>query len=209
MIRRVLGFVMLCSFLGASSALAQRWELAAFGGYQFGGNFNEVNYAVGDDVFFGDLKLDPAVTFGAIADLSISENVQLEGLLQLQPTKLKVKSSGEELQSLWVNYYHAGFSFKIPSQWNPFAAITGGATHFLPKGDAESEVRGSLGVALGVKRFFNDYWGIRLEGRIMGTYIKDSDSIFCSPSGSDNCYSYPSTIIMNQVDLVAGAVLRF
>jgi hypothetical protein len=191
--------------------LAQRWELAAFGGYQFGGNFRDVDYAVGDDVFFGDLKLDPAVTFGAIGDFALTENVQIEGLVQLQPTKLKSKSSEQEVTSLWVNYYHLGFAFKIPSQWNPFVGITGGATHFLPTGEdnRESELRGSLGIALGVKRFFNDYWGIRFEGRVMGTYIKDSDSFFCSPPGSDNCFSYPSTIYMNQIDVVAGAVLRF
>jgi len=209
MIRRVVGLLVLCSFVGSSSALAQRWELAAFGGYQFGGNFKDVSYSVGDDVFFQDLKVEPSVAFGAIADFSLTENVQLEGLVQLQPTKLKVKSSGDELQSLWVNYYHAGFVAKIPSKWNPFVGITGGATHFLPKGDTESELRGSLGLALGVKTFFNDYWGIRLESRFMGTYIKDSDSFFCSPPGSENCYSYPSTIYMNQIDLTVGAVVRF
>jgi len=199
---------MLCSFVAASSALAQRWELAAFGGYQFGGNFKDVSYSVGDDVFFQDLKVEPSLAFGAIADYSLTENVQLEGLFQFQPTKLKVKSSGEELNSLWVNYYHAGFVARIPSKWNPFVAITGGATHFLPDGDTKSELRGSMGLALGIKTFFNDYWGVRLEGRYMGTYIKASDSFFCSPPDSANCFSYPSSILLRQLQVTAAAVLR-
>ncbi|UCD23778.1 MAG: hypothetical protein JSW51_12190, partial [Gemmatimonadota bacterium] len=81
--------------------------------------------------------------------------------------------------------------------------------HFLPDGDAESELRGSLGLVLGVKTFFNDYWGVRLEGRYFGTFLKSSESLFCSPPGSDNCYSYPSSIFMRQLDLTAGAVLQF
>ena len=209
MFARIVGVVMLCSTTGLSSALAQRWELAAFGGYQFGGNVDNVNYAVGDDVFLGDLKFRSSVAFGAIADFSLTENVEIEGLLQFQPTKLEVKSSGEELNSVWLNYYHLGFVAKIPSKWNPFLGITGGATHFLPDGDAESELRGSLGLVLGVKTFFNDYWGLRVEGRYFGTYIESSDSFFCSPPGSDNCFSYPNSILLRQLDVKAGAVLRF
>jgi hypothetical protein len=200
---------MLCSLVGSAGMAAQKWELAGFGGYQFGGNLNSVNYAVGEDVFLGDLKFEPSVAFGAIGDFAITENVQIEGLLQFQPTKLKVKSTDEQLNSVWLNYYHLGFVARIPSQWNPFVGITGGATHFIPDGDTKSELRGSLGIALGVKTFFNDYWGVRLEGRYIGTYIAASDSFFCSPPDSDNCFSYPSSIFLRQLDVKAAAVLRF
>ncbi|UCG89194.1 MAG: outer membrane beta-barrel protein [Gemmatimonadota bacterium] len=209
MIHRIVGLLALSLAVCWSNALAQRWEIAANAGYMFGGNFKGVQYTVGDDAFIEDLKLKAAPAFGALVDFSFTENVQLEGLARLQPTELQVKSSGEKLESLWINYYHAGFLFKIPSHWNPFAAITGGATHFLPKGDVESELRGSLGVAFGAKTFFNEIWGVRLEGRFWGTYIKDSDSIYCSPPGSDNCYAYTSSIFMNQIDLTAGVVARF
>ena len=209
MIRRVVGLLALCLAICRSDTLAQRWEIAANAGYMFGGGFKGVEYTVGDDAFVEDLKLKAGPDFGALIDFSLTENIQLEGLARLQPTELQVKRTGEKLESLWVNYYHAGFLFKIPSRWNPFAAITGGATHFLPKGDVESELRSSLGVAFGAKTFFNDTWGVRLEGRLWGTHIKSSDTIYCSPPGSENCYTYPSAIFMHQIDLTAGVVARF
>jgi hypothetical protein len=208
MARRVVVIAAVGLIVGSFGLEAQRWEIAAIGGYQFGGRFNGASYTTGDDVFIDNLKVDEAFTFGLMADYALSENVQVEALAQRQATNISAQSSGEKLLDTKIHYYQLGFLFKIPSQWNPFATFSGGATHFIPSEDRDNEWRGSLGVALGVKPFFNDTWGVRLESRIMGTYIKDSDSVYCGPGGS-NCYSYPSTILMHQIDLVAGVVARF
>jgi hypothetical protein len=209
MVRRAVGIIavaLLVKSLGLDAQ--QRFEIAGIAGYQFGGRLNGSTYSVGDDFFTDDLKVSNAFTAGLIFDYSISENIQIEALVQRQSTNIFAESTDEKVLDTKIDYYHAGFLFKIPSRWNPFAAITGGATRFIPDEDRENEWRGSLGVALGVKTFFNYTWGVRVESRIMGTYIKDNDSIYCGPGG-DNCYSYPSTVFMNQIDLVAGVVARF
>ncbi len=208
MIRRAFGIVAVGLVVGSLGVEAQRWEVAGIAGYQFGGRFNGATYPAGDEVFVDDLKIDNAFTFGFMVDYAISENIQLEALGERQATSMVLRSTGEKLLDTKVNYYQLGFAFKIPSQWNPFATFSGGATHFIPSDDRDSEWRGSLGVALGVKPFFNETWGVRIESRVMGTYIKDSDSVYCGPGGGD-CYSYPSTIFMNQINLVAGVVARF
>jgi hypothetical protein len=188
---------------GTADMLAQRFEVTPFSGYRFGGGFKDVSSSTGD-ILVGDLDISNALNLGLVADVALGETIMLELLFDRQDTELTNRD--EPVLDSKVNYYHIGLLFRGRSKVEPFFGVTTGATHFQAADDVEDELRGSMGLVLGGRTFFNDLVGLRFQSRFMVTYMGSNDQTFCDPLG---CYSQLSDTIMRQIDLSAGVIFRF
>lgn len=137
--------------LGASSASARKVEITPFWGFQFGGDFNDLDVEDGD-------------TYGLLVDFALSLNSQVELMYNRQDTALQQdRLFGPDLFDL--EYYHLGFLYQwTPGQMRPFLVASLGATRLDSEG-LEGETRFSWSLGGGVKMLVNNHFGFRFEGR--------------------------------------------
>ena len=90
-------------------------------------------------------------------------------------------------------------------------AATAGAAHFsprLPGFGAETYLSGSLGGGLQLRA--DKRLGVRLEGRVFGTFLDHDGEIFCNTSGETNdCALIVDSELLIQWQVGAGVVFRF
>ncbi len=171
--------------LAAPAAAQQRAEITAFGGWQFGGRAYVRN---------GEIKLNDAFNYGAIIDIRVRHNAQVELYYSRQETKLKLDESfgvSRELTDLAVQYFHAGGLMELQRGMPaiPFVSFTLGATHYNPKEkviderSVDDEWRFSMILGLGVKYFPGERIGLRLQGHLTSTFLDTGGSLWCGPGG--------------------------
>ncbi len=181
-----------------ATAQPRRFELTPFAGYRLSGevdNSARLGFGRGSDV-----EIDEGSLFGATLDIPLTSGFQLELLASRQSTSFTVDdgllSPSRNLGDVDLSLFHAGFLYQWGSgQVVPFAVASLGLARLDPdfvELDAENYLSGSFGG--GVKLFFSDNVGVRLEGR--GTWIDletdfdnrydryDSDSVTWLPEGS-------------------------
>src|SRR5262245_34543946 len=164
-----------------AAAFAQpgRFELTPVAGYRLEGDFN----ARSSDAFDRDLnvKVDASATFGVLLDIPLAPNWQLEILANRQRSEFIVDrgllTPTTTLGDVDLTILQAGFLFQWgEGQVSPFITAAGGLTRIDPKfNDLASDDRFSASVGGGVKIYFGENVGIRLEGR---GYWTDLDTGF-------------------------------
>ena len=195
----------------APSVVAERVEVTPFIGYRWGGAFKGGNYDLMDVLLGDNLKFDAAPNFGIIVDIKLKKTVQLEIFYDRQQTHLVWENprtgTDTTITDMSVNYLQAGVLFETRrDQWRPFAVITIGASIFDPQGGFDAETRFSGGFAVGTKYFFNNRWGLRIQSRLMSTWMWSSGDVFTGPDG--NSYTHPSDTYSAQIDISGGVVIR-
>jgi outer membrane protein with beta-barrel domain len=174
-------FLAFALFLLPSAAFAQlgRFELTPVGGYRLDGDFD----ARSSDVFDPDLNVtvDASGVFGLLLDIPLSPNWAIELLANRQQTEFVVDrgllTPSTELGDVDLTVIQAG----ILLQWGegqavPFVTAAAGLTRIEPKfNELASDDRFSASVGGGVKVFFSENLGLRLEGR---GYWTDLDTGF-------------------------------
>lgn len=196
--RRALLALLLSLIPAMAVAQVSRFEVTPFVGYRLAGEIDN-SADIGFD-FRSDVEIDEAPTYGVIFDIPLSRNWQLELLASRQNTSFTVDegllSPSENLGDVDLGLYQAGFVLQWgDGQVNPFAVATLGLARIEPdfvELDAENYLSGSFGG--GVKIFFSENVGLRLEGR--GTWIDldtdfddrydryDSDGVTWLPEGA-------------------------
>jgi len=177
---------------------AGEFEITPFIGYQFGGDvttFYQNQYQ--------DVSIDSSENFGVALNLGLSEMAQLELLYNTQDTSANASRFDDSL-GLNIDYWQLSllWSFDPYSQINPYVVFGIGGTFIRPEGfSSTSKFSGNIGG--GVKIFFSDNVGVRLEGRFYGTYINSTTS-YCDPFW---CYGYTNSLY--QFDVSAGLIIRF
>lgn len=194
--------------LGTVTAQAQDVELTPFVGVRFGGDFVD-EFA---DIFV-DLEVKDGESYGAILDIPLGSNWNLEFFYSHQESELVGDEGlfGNEffIADLDVDYFHVGAQY----YWNtgqvkPFIGGSVGATRFAPVG-FDSETRPSIAFSGGVKVMFNDNLGIRLEARATSTLVDDNDNeVFCRGRDRFDCYGYDDEYFF-QGEGLAGLILAF
>jgi hypothetical protein len=194
----------------SSDIQAQAVELAPFFGWQFGGGFNNAGDPANSAVNGLDIKNN--WVYGLVLDVGIGRGIWLEFLADRENTELTSQVGGTPLfvSDIAVDYYHAGAIY----QWTAtglkkplgFFGLTAGATNFIPSDDRDSTLKFSFGVVLGVRSYFSERFGVRLESRFMATYINETTGLFCSDTGF--CYQIPAGTIMRQLNVVGGVIVR-
>jgi Outer membrane protein beta-barrel domain len=175
-------FFLLLFLLPAAAAFAQppgylpvgRFEITPFAGYRLEGEF-DASDAFGDV----EVEVDEGAVFGLIFDIPLDPNWQIELLANRQETSF-VDDEGlfdpaSDLGDVTLTYFHAGILF----QWGegqviPFVTGSLGLAHIQPEfDDLDADDRFSTSFGGGVKLFFADNVGLRLEGRWYWTDLGD------------------------------------
>lgn len=163
-----------------SPAVAQkvRFEITPYYGHSFLGSF-EI-----DDYEFGrlDLEIDDGTVDGVVIGFPLRRNLHLELFVNEQETGFGLDEGpflgAAYLGGMDVDYYQAGVSWTGSlGQVRPFASLTAGVTRLAPSSDflPESESHFSIGLGGGVKVFFTDHVGLRLDARLLVTDTSDED----------------------------------
>ncbi len=169
---------LLSAAVSPASAQKPRFEITPCYGYSFLGGF-EI-----DDHEFGrlDLEVDDSSLQGLIIGIPVRRNLHVELFVNEQDTRFGLDEGpflgAADLGSMDVTYYHAGVTWTAPvGQVRPFASLSVGATRLAPDSDflPETESRFSVGLGGGVKIFFTDHFGLRLDARFLVTSTGDDD----------------------------------
>jgi Outer membrane protein beta-barrel domain len=171
----------LFALLLPAAAFAQpgRFELTPVAGYRLDGDFD----ARSSDAFDPDLnvKVDASAVYGVLFDIPLSPNWQLELLANRQRSQFVVDrgllTPSRVLGDVDLTILQAGFLFQWgEGQVNPFVTAAAGLTRIDPKfNELASDDRFSASVGGGVKIFFSENIGLRLEAR---GYWTDLDTGF-------------------------------
>jgi len=202
MIRKGMVLLALTLMLGFSPVWAEKGDITAFGGWQFGGSIK---------TSVGTLKIKDNWNFGAVLDLSIRPGIQLELSYSRMESEVNLKTTLQPSVHLFdavVEYFHIGALRVLrPGKVQPYTSFTIGMTHFNPKAaNISSEWRFSMNLGLGVKIFPSERIGLRLQGRLMMPIINSGAGFWWGPGGG---YVTVGGEVMLQGDLTAGLIIRF
>jgi hypothetical protein len=131
----------------------------------------------------GDLELDPSAALG----LTVGWHVRHDGLIEFtysrQETALDLDS--RPLFDVTLDYLQAGGAWEIQTgRVRPFIGIGLGASRLDPDSDRfDEEWLFSAGMYGGVKRYFGERVGLRVEGRGLLHLTGGSGGFFCGFSG--------------------------
>lgn len=199
--------LLILTFLLPAAAAAQpgRFELTPVVGYRLDGDFD----ARSSDAFDPDLNVDveSSATFGLLLDIPLAPNWQLEILANRQRSEFVVDrgllTAATTLGDVDLTILQAGILFQWgEGQVNPFVTAAAGLTRIDPKfNELSSDDRFSTSFGGGVKIFFGENIGLRLEGR---GYWTDLDT------GFDGRYDrYDSGDGLFQGEGSAGLIIAF
>jgi Outer membrane protein beta-barrel domain len=200
-------FLALALLLLPACAFAQpgRFEITPVAGYRLDGDFD----ARSSDAFDPNLnvQVDASSVFGVLFDVPLTPNWQLEILANRQRTQFVVDrgllTPSSTLGDVDLTILQAGFLFQWgDGQVNPFITAAGGLTRIDPKfNELAADDRFSASVGGGVKIFFSENVGLRLEAR---GYWTDLDTGFRGRYGR-----YDSGDGLYQGEGSAGLIIAF
>jgi opacity protein-like surface antigen len=195
----------------AQVASGTRVEFTPFASFGFQGNFDDGFY---DDEDLEDLEVDDANGYGLIVGFPVNRAFTVELSYSQQDTEIvlddEIFGFPLTLVELDIEYLHVGATFNFGGgHVQPFLGISGGLTRFTPNtifDDFDDETRFSAGISGGLKIYFTDNIGIRLQGRVLSTLIDEDEEAFC---GRRECYYYEEDTYLYQGELAAGLIIAF
>ena len=178
-----------------SAAAEPRFEIAVFGGWQFGGSWDAV---VGTTP--GKLDVGDDVNYGMSFAVRARPGVLAEFLYIRQPTTLYFQPVGgikSEVFPVQVAYYQLGGMYEIPKgRVRPFGSLSAGATYFNPKDSGVSgKLRFSMAAGLGFRAFLTERIGLRGQFHLLIPI--QWGSVYCGPYGCGT--SAGTAIVQGQV----------
>jgi hypothetical protein len=185
------------------------FELTPTFSYNFGGTI------YGEDSVLSefDLEADDGEAYGITFGIPVSRFAQIELLASRQSTELQFDDglfggSTPGFADFEVSYYHVGGLFQWGNgQIHPFVVLSLGVATLDPNvGGSRAETRFSGSVGGGVKIFFTDNIGLRLEGRGFWTMLDGNNDDY----HYDDCYcdyGYDNTFDQGQAS--AGLIIAW
>jgi hypothetical protein len=185
------------------------FELTPTVSYNFGGTINGEDSVLSDF----DLEAENGEAYGITFGIPVSKWAQIELLASRQRTDLRFDDglfggTTPGFADFDVSYYHVGGLFQWGSgQIHPFVVLSLGVATLDPNvSGSRAETRFSGSVGGGVKIFFTDNVGLRLEGRGFWTMLDDSDDYYYD----DDCYcDYGYTNTFDQGQASAGLIIAW
>ncbi len=202
--------VLLATF---APALAQGFEVTPFFGGRIGGGIPVTPFETEGGFFVAGLDLRPSAAYGLALDAGLTENFQLEFLWSRQDSTIRganaVTDEKVELVDTYVDHYHGNLLYQTGSDddaMRPFILVGLGVSRFVPGGGFDTQNHFSFGFGGGVKFFFTDNLGLRIQGRWAPTYVGKDEIVLCSVNG---CFEADVRRTINQGELTAGLIVRF
>ena len=188
------------TFLSATPAFSQGFEVTALAGYTTPGRLPEDTRTV------EELKLAGSFTWGASAGFFFSKRLGVEASWARvgSGVELSTAQATQELFDVTIDQLQGSLVYQFggaESRLRPFVTAGAGASIFSSP-DIESETKLSFGIGGGLKWLPSKRLGLRLQARYTPTYLNDQGSDFCDPFGF--CQSW-----LNQFELAGGVSLRF
>jgi hypothetical protein len=195
--------------LSSSAYTRGRFELTPTFSYNFGGTLS----AEDSDLFDFDLEADDSEAYGVTFGIPLSPWAQIELLASRQQTQLAYDEGlfggVRGLADFDVTYYHVGGLFQWGNgQIHPFLVASLGVANLnpdVPGARAENKFSGSIGG--GVKIFFTDNIGLRLEGRGFWTLLDGNSDDYYWDDGCYCDYGYSNTFDQGQAS--AGLIIAW
>jgi hypothetical protein len=192
---------MLLLILAVAPASQGRIEITPFGGHQSGGEFEDYNRN-------SDLEIKNDSVYGAIVGFGQEESLsQLELYFSHQESELGGTGafSSANLFELDVDYYHIGVAVRFDrGNLQPYIVGSLGATCFDPQfSNLDSEAYFSFGLGGGVKWLPFEHVGVRLEGRVFGTFVNTEGTVYNGPNGT---VAVGHTDVQFQYNAIAGLI---
>ena len=182
-------------------------ELTPFAGFRFGGTFT-------DEDDGREAGVADSATAGFALNFRDGPNTQWEIVYARQSTDVDVRSFdvGVPTIDLDVDILQVGGTYLGDGElFRPYLAATIGASRLSPTFDGlESDTFWSFGIGGGMHFFPTSRLGLRLEGRMWGTLIDSSTSLFCGsgPQGGGCAIAIQGDALW-QFETFAGLVFRF
>jgi len=186
----------------------QRFELTAYAGYRFGGEFE-------DESGVGGFKLAEGDAVGLIFNFPAANvDTQWQALYAHQRTELETQPTfdPDARLDIEIDHYQFGGTYLFDGdETRPFVALTAGVTHFNPMAqgiNGETYFSGSLGG--GVQMQKTKRVGVRLEARVFATLVDSDGALFCHTGPQANvCAISINGTALYQWEASAGVVFRF
>ena len=193
----------------AAFSFGQTIEITPMVGYQFGGKVNFIQ---------GDLKVQDNMNYGGIISYSPIPMTTFEfsysrmsTTAEWRPFAFYESDFPADQFDLSIGYFQfAGLRMFKDGPVQPFGLFSLGWTHFNPDNEINSSSRFSIALGGGVKLFFNDVVGIRLQGRLlMPMYFNGVGGyVGIGPGGPSTGLGVSTSVPILQGDLSGGLILR-
>jgi hypothetical protein len=209
-LRLALPGLLLLLFLMPNASKAQV-ELTPFGGYMFNGKVRFVQ---------GDLKFSDEFDYGLILGIPIRHGVTAELSYTHSESKASwVPSNYYAVEfppadfRVNINYFQIGAikDMEIDEGFYGFGGLSLGAAYYNTTTSGISDLwRFALGLQAGLKYFFTDAIGLRLQGRMLLPIYAGGLGAYCGiGGGGSSCgVSVSGTALVIQGDLSLGLVFK-
>ena len=179
---KIRSIALLVASLGAAAPAAAQNALTLYGGYAWGGSFEQQNVATPASTT-ASANLSSSFAGAASIDwaLDSARNVQL--FFSGQRTTLQLAGGTPSSLDIGLYYLHFGGSNFFDGRAGQGGYVAGGlgATVMSPSGSGlGTEVRPSMSLAIGYEHAFNPSLALRAELRGYATLINSSGGFFCS-----------------------------
>lgn len=209
--RKALLAVILLSFFAVPGAFAQHeFEITPFGGYKFGGKID-----LPSNPTYDYLPIESSADYGIEGDYSIWPNFQAEFQFDHQPTNLDAHQiatgTSFDLTSADINMYQFDVAYNLKptdAKLKPFIDAGLGWTQWKPSADLPFSKTFSYNIGGGVKYFFSDHVGVRLDVRWSPSRTTTQNEEYCDPFYGF-CGTVPVSAHAQQGQVNVGLIFRF
>jgi opacity protein-like surface antigen len=186
----------------------ERFEVQPFVGYKFGGG----TPVSSNDLDINRINFNSSAAAGVAFGINATETFGLEFLWNRQPTQVhgRLNDGGKHPEQFdaKLDQFHGNllFNFNPDEKLRPFILLGLGATR-AASSDA-SKTNFSFALGGGIKYFFTENMGVRLQARYTPTYLfTTSGGTWCNWWGV--CWVVPNDHYMNQADVTVGWIFSF
>jgi hypothetical protein len=199
--------VLFFSIAGITYSQDHKVEITPFGGYMLGGSvkFYEGKFKVEDNACYGGM-LAVQVSSGDYIEFSYTG---MNTVGDWKPYSDYISEHPAQDVDMAVNHFQIGTVNELPldnEQVRPYGTLTLGTTWFnLQEENSNDEWMFSVGAGLGLKYFFNDRVGIRLQARLLMPIVYNGGGFYIGTGGSGMYVSATSPIF--QGDFTGGLII--
>ncbi len=203
--------LMFAFILSSNNVSAQGVEITPFAGYMFNGKINFVQ---------GDLRFSDEVDYGVILGIPVRHGV----IAELSYTRSESRGTWSPSYyyqgdfpatsiNVNINYFQVGAikEMEIQDEFFGFGGLTLGAAYYNTTDKQYADLwRFAFGLQAGLKYFFSDAIGIRVQGRMLFPIYAGGAGAYCGVgTGGSSCgLSFGGSTLVLQGDLTAGIVFR-
>ncbi|MGD8532946.1 MAG: hypothetical protein PVH90_08005 [Gammaproteobacteria bacterium] len=193
---------------GAAHAERPRFEIAPFGGYRIGGDFDLEDE---QGLSLSNVDLESDTSWGLGLALYRDPDAYYELLFSRQTTQLDDSDPAFRDVDFTTEYYHFGGTliFEFEPWIHPYLSVTLGLTRFdADDFGSEYEFSGSLG--LGVRIPVSERLSFLLGARGYGTLVDSDTEYLCASAGGEaTCLVRSSGDVFFQGEAMLGVALTF